>query len=80
MSNARFISIIETAKNSRIWILSFTYDLCLGDGNVEEVFYQIELKGNNANLDGSYSFDNGYKLDFDLKGNGKNIKTFNVSK
>lgn len=84
VSNAQFISIVETQKNSRVWVLSFSVTITYSDGETEVVQYAINLNGNNANLDGAYIFGGdhdlaGYTLVYDLKGNGSNIKAFGIS-
>lgn len=78
-----FISIVETAKKSHIWILTFNVTLTYSNGNKEVVSYSINLNGNNANLGGKYKFGNdhdlaGYNLVYDIKGNGSNIKDFKL--
>lgn len=81
--SSSFISIVETSKNSRVWELTFTVTKIYNDGTTEDVLYLINLNGNNANLDGVYEFGedsdlSGYKLVYDIKGNGSNIKTFEI--
>jgi len=83
ISNAQYVSIIETSKNSRVWELTFTVVLTYLDGSVEKVSFTIGLSGNNANLDGKYVFETdhglaGYTLVYDIKGNGSNIKDFRI--
>ena len=78
-----FISIKETAKNSRVWTLTFKVTLTYSDGNTKVETYSINLNGNNANLDGKYKFADGhalagYTLVYDIKGNGSNIKDFRL--
>jgi hypothetical protein len=83
-----FATIKETAKNSRIWEVTFTVTVTLTDGDgvvvgTEVVEYVIYLDGNNANLSGSYTFDDdhdlaGFTLVYDIKGNGSNIKAFSI--
>ena len=83
-SAKNFISIKETSKNSRAWVLKFNVVETYSDGSKEVVTYSINLNGNNANLDGKYIFTDspleGYTLVYDIKGNGSNIKTFNLIK
>jgi len=84
-TNAKnFISIIETAKNSRVWVLKFNVVETYSDATTTVVAYSINLNGNNANLDGKYAFTNGtlkgYTLVYDIKGNGSNIKEFKLIK
>jgi len=78
-----FISIVETAKNSRIWVLTFNVTLTCSDNTTKTVRYSINLSGNNANLDGRFKFPAGhdlagYTLIYDIKGNGSNIKEFRL--
>jgi len=81
--NARFVSIVETARNSRVWVLSFDVTFVYEDGSTVVRTLSINLNGNNANLDGRFVFPAdhllaGYTLNYDIKGNGSNIKTFNL--
>jgi len=78
-----FISIKETAKNSRIWELTFNVTFTYSDGTKKVLPYTIKLNGNNANQDGKYKFADdhalaGYTLIYDIKGNGSNIKDFRL--
>jgi hypothetical protein len=83
-----FVSMLETARNSRIWVLTFDAVVTLADedGKVvetERVRYTISLPGNNANLDGRYTFRaghelEGYTLTYDIKGNGSNIRALSL--
>ena len=80
-----FISIVETAKNSRVWVMSFRVTETYSDKTTKAVTYTINLNGNNANLDGKFKFGNdhalaGYTLVYDIKGNGSNIKEFKLIK
>jgi len=80
-AGAKFISIVETAKNSRVWVLKFSVNVGFSDGSSETIVYSINLNGNNANQDGRFTFGaehdlEGYTLTYDIKGNGSNIKTF----
>jgi len=79
-----FISITETAKNSRVWVMTFNVTETYSDGTTVVVEQSISLNGNNANLNGSYTFENGslegYTLVYDVKGNGSNIKEFSLIK
>jgi len=72
-----FISIVETAKNSRVWVLSFNVTETYADGETKVVPYAIQLNANNANVDGSYNLGE-YTLIYDIKGNGSTIKEFKV--
>jgi len=78
-----FISIVETAKNSRVWVLTFSVTLTYPNGESRVAQFSINLSGNNANLDGKYTFGKGhvlegYTLTYDIKGNGSNIKAFSI--
>jgi len=83
VANAKFISIAETAKNSRVWRLTFSAGVTYSNGFTEVVTYSIDLAGNNANLDGKFTFGAGHDLagrvlTYDIKGNGSNIKAFGI--
>ena len=83
VSDARFVSMIETYKNSRVWELTFSVTLSYSDGSAAQAVYRVSLNGNNANQDGRYAFDAdhalaGYTLIYDIKGNGSNIKDFRI--
>ena len=79
-----FVSIVETAKNSGVWVLTFNVAEVYSNGETKVATYSVNLKGNNANLDGKYTFTNGslkgYTLMYDIKGNGTNIKEFRLTK
>ncbi|MCL2741437.1 MAG: CBM9 family sugar-binding protein, partial [Oscillospiraceae bacterium] len=84
-NTARFVSIEETAKNSRVWVLTFNVTVSYSNGERDVARYSVNLSGNNANLDGEYRFGNGhdlagYRLVYDIKGNGSNIKDFRIVK
>ena len=84
-ATAGFVSIIETSKNSRIWVLTFDVEKVYSDGSSEIIRYSINLNGNNANLDCKYIFESGHDLEgytlvYDIKGNGSNIKAFKLVK
>jgi len=73
-----FVSITETARNSRVWVLTFNTVNTFSDGKVMLAQYQVNLSGNNANLTGEYVFGaghdlEGYALRFDIRDNGSNI-------
>jgi len=84
-----FVSMVETAKNSRVWVLTFNVTLHLADefGMIvayETAQYTVTLNGNNANLDGKFTFGDGHDLagrtlTYDIKGNGSNIKALSLS-
>ena len=81
--NAEYISIVETAKNSKVWTLTFSFTAVLSDGSSITLTESVNLNGNNANLDGKYKFAGdleGYTLVYDIKGNGSNIKAFALTK
>jgi len=78
-----FVSIVETAKNSRVWVLTFNVTLTYANGESRVAQFSINLNGNNANLDGKYTFGKGhvlagYTLTYDIKGNGSNIKALSI--
>jgi len=80
-SARQFVGISETSRNSRNWRLTFTAEVFLSNDSSEQRIYSIELRGNNANMDGKYVFGEdhdleGYTLTYDIKGNGSNIKVF----
>jgi len=77
-TRADFISIVETSKNSRAWVLSFWVTQHFSDGSTRVVKEEVVLNGNNANLDGKVALDSGYTLVFDIKGNGSNIKALEL--
>jgi len=84
VTNPQYVSIIETSKNSRVWVLTFRVTMVYGDGAIALEEYKINLDGNNANLDGKYTFPAGHELagftlTYDIKGNGSNIKTFEIA-
>ena len=80
-ADAQFISIAETAKNSKVWALTFKAALTFADGTSEFRTFTINLSGNNNNLSGKYKFDDGhdlagYTLIYDIAGNNSNVKAF----
>jgi len=82
-SPGNFVSMTETTKNSRTWVLTFTATLFYSDGTSAIETFSISLSGNNANLDGVYTFGgghalSGYRLVYDVKGNGSNIKALSL--
>ncbi|MCL2517306.1 MAG: cohesin domain-containing protein, partial [Oscillospiraceae bacterium] len=72
---AQYISIAETSKNSGVWILSFRVTETYSNSEIKIVPYNIEIKANNANVDGRYDLG-AYTLIYDIKGNGSNIREF----
>ena len=76
-ADAKFISIAETAKNSGVWALSLNVAETWSDGAIAVVPYTVELKSNNANVDGSCDLG-AYTLVYDIKGNGSNVKEFRI--
>jgi hypothetical protein len=74
-AKAEFISIGETSKNSKVWILAFKVRETYSDGNSVDIPYAIELSSNNGNVNGSYDLG-AYTLFYDIKGSSSNIKEF----
>jgi len=74
---ASFISIAETAKNSKVWVLSFKVTEKYSNGETKIVPYAVSINANNANIDGRYNLG-AYTLIYEIKGNGSNIKEFRV--
>jgi len=72
-----FISIVETAKNSKVWELTFKVTENYSNGEMKVVPYSIKISANNANVDGRYDLG-AYTLIYEIKGNGSNIKEFRV--
>jgi hypothetical protein len=72
-----FISIVETSKNSKVWVMSFKVTETYFDGSTKVIPYAIHINANNANIDGKYDLG-AYTLIYDIKGNGSNIKEFRV--
>ncbi|MCL2504543.1 MAG: hypothetical protein FWE94_08180, partial [Coriobacteriia bacterium] len=80
-----FVSIVETSKNSRVWVLTFNVTETYSNGETRVTTHSVSLGGNNANLDGRYKFGEdsrlaGYTLIYDIKGNGSNIKGLTLTK
>jgi len=85
VSNARFISIapINGKANDNVRLIRFSVTVHLSNGTSEVREYTIEVKSNNNNPDGTYTFTGkhdlaGFKLTYDIKGNGSNIKGFKI--
>jgi len=89
--NPRFVSMLETAYNSKVWLLTFEVTRVYDNGERLVVRYTIALPGNNANQQGVYVFGlntneasdycsdlEGLSLVYDIKGNGSNIKDFRL--
>ena len=74
-AKAAFISIAETAKNSKVWAMKFTVTETQSDGKAVVVEYTIEIKSNNANVNGKHDLGK-YTLFYDVTGNGSNVKEF----
>jgi len=72
-----FISIVETAANSRVWALSFKVTETYANGEKMIVTRSININASNANVSGRYNLGE-YTLIYDIKGNGSNIKEFRV--
>ncbi|MCL2679830.1 MAG: hypothetical protein FWF18_06115 [Dehalococcoidia bacterium] len=82
-STKSFISMKETVKNSNVWTLTFNATVMYSNGTSKIAEYSVNLKGNNANQDGKYVFGAdhelaGFTLNYDIKGNGSNIKTLEL--
>jgi len=76
-TDAIFISITETGKNSGVWALSFTVSETWSDGVTKIVPYTVGIRANNANVKGNYDLS-AYTLIYDIAGNGSNVKEFRV--
>lgn len=80
---ADFISIHETARNSRQWAVSFWVTKTF-DGEILERFEErFIIPGANPNLRGSFTFDEGHVLEgrtivYDIRNNGSNVVTFDL--
>jgi len=66
-------------------VLTFKATVTYESEATEVKMYSINLSGNNANLDGKYTFGGdhgltGYTLVYDIKGNGSNVKEFYLVK
>ena len=72
-----FISIVETAKNSSVWVLSFKVKETYANGEQIVVTHSIRINANNSNVSGRYDLGE-YTLIYDIKGNGSNIIEFRV--
>jgi len=72
-----FISIVETAKNSKVWVLTFNVTETYSNGEVRVVTHAIRINANNANVSGRCELGE-YTLIYDIRGNGSNIKEFRV--
>ena len=64
-------------------LLFFKVVMTFANGETKAAAYTVKLNGNNANLDGKYTFGAdhylaGYTLVYDIKGNGSNIKDFKL--
>jgi len=85
VSNAKFISIkpINGKANDTVRVITFSATVTLSNGVNLVREYSFEVKSNNDNPSGSYTFPAGHELKghtvtFDIKGNGSNIKTFTI--
>jgi len=88
-STRDFVSIRETSRN--VWELTFFATVTLVDlrdevVGTERVRYSILINANNANVDGRFNrFDVnhdlvGFTLNYDIKGNGSNIRTLSLTR
>ena len=73
-----FVSIAETSKNSGMWALSFKVTEVYSNGETKIVPYTVHINANNANVAGNYNLG-AYTLRYDIKGNGSNIKDFQIT-
>ena len=85
-SSAKFISVnpINGKSNDSVRVIEFSVNVTLNNGTAAVFNYSFEVKSNNNNPDGKYTFPAGHDLEgltltFDIKGNGSNIKTFRLS-
>ena len=77
-SNAKFISV---SNSNKITTIKFSVVVTYSDGSSETAEYSISVAANNSNIDGKFTFGAGHDLEgktlnYDIKGNGSNIKTF----
>ena len=78
-----FISVIETAKGTRMWRLSFWVNMVGTDGTEERIASEIIVPHNNANISGIYPFPEGhllagYALHFAVRNNGALASIFHI--
>jgi len=78
-----FISIWETARNSRQWIMTFMFTETFMDDSYQRFEADFTIPGANANLRGAYAFGEGHALEgftilYDIRNNGRNIVTFTL--
>jgi len=77
-----FTSIWETARNSRQWTVRFIVTQTFDDGRYVQFPAEFTIPGANANLSGSYVFEDGplqgHTAVFDIRNNGRDIRTFNL--
>ena len=71
------ISFAPVPRNSKVQTLIFQVEETLSDGSVEIVDYAIDITANNRNIDGFINLGV-YSLFFDIKGDGSNIKLFEI--
>jgi len=80
--STNFISIGETARNSRQWNISFEVTQRFVGGITATLPVEIIIPGANANLRGEYVFEEdpllGLTLVFDIRNNGRNVSVFNL--
>ena len=74
-SNSKNIKIVESPKN--MWNVTFAVTETYDDGTVKTVNHTVTIKKNGS---GSIDLGNGYTLVYDIKGNGSNIKKFELKK
>jgi len=85
VANAKFISInpLNGKSNDTVRVVKFSATVTLSNGVSMVREYSFEVKSNNDNPSGSYTFPAGHQLKghtvtFDIKGGGSNIKTFTI--
>ncbi|MCL2873512.1 MAG: hypothetical protein FWE29_01115 [Defluviitaleaceae bacterium] len=78
-----FISIRETARNSRQWVISFWVTETFRDGSSRRFATELTLPGPNANFRGAFTFEAGHILAgrtllHDIRNNGSNVVTLDL--
>ncbi|MCL2874198.1 MAG: S8 family serine peptidase [Defluviitaleaceae bacterium] len=80
--SANLVSVRETARNSRQWVVSFNVTQTFQDGRTATFPAEFTLPSPNANLRGAYVFTEGLlahrTLVFDIRNNGANAATFDL--
>jgi len=65
-----FISNRETARNSRVWALTFNVNGLDANGNEVVYRHTIYLQGSNANMRGTYELEGIFIVNYDIRNNG----------